>query len=431
VTPHEEPAEAPRLDDAWSATGPECNDRAAIGPANDWFAGDAVEQSPGVEPVNEEPVAGSDDVWPVVEPVTPVVEYADGAEVAEATSEVEGAPDAPDSERPEFDVTRADSPLPEADVGAVSAREAADAVAPAEASGTTPELPTEAPGEEPRVLELRRQLTELFGVPAEYQPPPPADPEDLAAYSDVTADRAEFAAPPEGDHVAARGVGADVVSLLDTWRARLNAELQTEEGGSPSPSEESSLPDDVTADAFVLTPLTPETRLARSAAFELPSRVDKSAVRQEISSLRAVANTHARAVVARLSTEKRARQVWLISGTCMVPLFSGGTFLLSSMPPGLMRWLGWLMLTGGAAAFSVCLNSFNRLSKLHEEQEALLPEGSAAGDTLKDTAEISIPAELAAEAPTPALPSADEAAQPQQPASDDAPVESEPLAASV
>lgn len=423
ATVEAERVEAPRRDDVSWAAAAQSDAPAALGPGLDWSAGDAAAPVPAVPLVNEEPATAPEGDWPAVDlPGSSADEFA----IAETLCEMDRAAHVPDHERSEFDATTADSSFPAPEHGAASAPEEAGSITPAEAAVDTPELPADAPNEEPRVLELRRQLTELFGVPADYQPPPAGDPQDLSAEGEVAMDGVE-STTPAGDAAPSRGIGADVVDLLDTWRARLNAELQADGGGSPAASASEPLPDDVTADAFVLTPLTPETRLARSAAFELPPRVDKSAVRQEISSLRAVANSHARAVVARLSMETRARHVWLISGTCMVPLFSGGTYLLSTMPPGPMRWLGWLMLTGGAAAFSVCLNSFNRLSKLHEEQESLLPEDGAGGDPLRDTAEIDIPAELAADAP--AAEPEGEAAEPALPTLGDAPVPAEELAA--
>ena len=59
--------------------------------------------------------------------------------------------------------------------------------------------------------------------------------------------------------------------------------------------------------------------------------------------------------------------------------------------------LGWLLLTGGAVAFSVCLNSFNRLSKLHEDsQYPDEPSSSPQARSMSDTAEFDIPKELAA-----------------------------------
>jgi hypothetical protein len=81
-----------------------------------------------------------------------------------------------------------------------------------------------------------------------------------------------------------------------------------------------------------------------------------------------------------------------------------------------MRWLGWLMLTGGAAAFSVCLNSFNRLSRLHEEDESADGGAGSTANSAHDTAEIAIPPELAApaaELPVAEASAAEQCAEPQ------------------
>jgi hypothetical protein len=245
-------------------------------------------------------------------------------------------------------------------------------------------------GVDARVAELRQQLIELFGVPADRpalpdESPPPGLQESSVEFhlvKDVASDSAR------------------VDGLFESLRADLQQGPSDLSGASISSPGVDAAGRLSSTDAFVLTPLTPEVQLARSAQAEPASRVNKSAVRQEISSLREVANTHARAIVARQTTEKRARIVWLVSAACMVPLFSGGTYLLTSMPPGLLRWLGWVLLTGGAAAFSVCLNSFNRLSRLHEDSQ--VPDDSASPaqpHAISDTAEFDIPQQFNAHSP--------------------------------
>ncbi len=232
-------------------------------------------------------------------------------------------------------------------------------------------------GVEPRVAELRRQLTELFGVPADQrshrEDEPAQEPETPIAYHVVK-------------EVASDSARVD--GLFESLRASLDsrpASAEADDAGGHLTSAR---------DAGVVTPVTPAIELSRSTQAEPAARVNKSAVRQEISSLRAVANNYARAIVARQTTEKRARIVWLVSAGCMVPLFSGGTYLLTTMPPGAMRWLGWLLLTGGAGAFSVCLNSFNRLSKLHEETQRFDEPYPESQTSAKDTAEFEVPPEL-------------------------------------
>jgi hypothetical protein len=240
-------------------------------------------------------------------------------------------------------------------------------------------------GVEPRVSELRRQLTELFGIPADrashHEDEPASEPEAPIAYHVVK-------------EVASDSARVD--GLFESLRASLDGKPAVSDASADAAGILTTAPD-----AVVVTPLTPEIEFARSAQAEPAARVNKSAVRQEISSLRAVANTYARAIVARQTSEKRARIVWLISAGCMVPLFSGGTYLLTSMPPGVLRWLGWLLLTGGAAAFSVCLNSFNRLSRLHEDSQFSDDSRGQQPHMPNDTAEFDIPGELAPEGNTP------------------------------
>jgi hypothetical protein len=262
------------------------------------------------------------------------------------------------------------TPDPDA-VGPVDDQHAAAALEAVEAlEGTESPL-----GVEPRVAELRRQLTELFGVPADRP-------------SRIDEEPADEPGPSIEYHVV-KEVASDsarVDGLFESLRASLDGKTAA---AAEATGDLTSAPD-----AVVVTPLTAEIELGRSAQAEPAARVNKSAVRQEISSLREVANNYARAIVARQTTEKRARIVWLVSAGCMVPLFSGGTYLLTSMPPGALRWLGWLLLTGGAGAFSICLNSFNRLSKLHEETQRFDEPYPESQTSAKDTAEFDVPPEL-------------------------------------
>jgi len=110
-------------------------------------------------------------------------------------------------------------------------------------------------------------------------------------------------------------------------------------------------------------------------------RIDRDAVREELSSLRAVANEYARATFAQQSIERQARKSWMTSANCMAGLTVAGALTVSFADYSLLRSFGWLLLGGSVASFGFCLHYFKQIA-LHE------------GDTPPDPTRTYHPADL-------------------------------------
>jgi hypothetical protein len=93
-----------------------------------------------------------------------------------------------------------------------------------------------------------------------------------------------------------------------------------------------------------------------------PVRVNKSAVREEITLLRDVANRHSRNVLARRALNQRARFTWVLWGTALVVLCFSGLWGVRHDAGGI-RTLGWALLGGAAIALACCVYGFRNLSR--------------------------------------------------------------------
>jgi hypothetical protein len=90
-------------------------------------------------------------------------------------------------------------------------------------------------------------------------------------------------------------------------------------------------------------------------------RVDKTAVREEITLLRDVANRHSRNVLARRASHQRARFAWVLWGTSLVILCFTGLYAVQH-GSGLIRMVGWLLFACAAMALAGCVHGFRGLT---------------------------------------------------------------------
>jgi hypothetical protein len=224
-------------------------------------------------------------------------------------------------------------------------------------------------GVDPRVCELRRQLSDLFGVSAhreERQEHPQEEtpaPLETAAH-DQTVDDVTLtpeAAPEPVSEPA--NVSHDAADPVRSWLEY----VQQREVRAPVGSAPQSPPPPVAP-----APAAPPPPPAVPAPLLAPlvrSTVNKSAVREEISSLRDLANRHARGMLAIRATEERARLVWFISGACLIVMCFLGMWAVRYEASQLVRLFGWGILTTAAVSFAVCVNSFQKLSAAADQTQ--------------------------------------------------------------
>jgi hypothetical protein len=264
--------------------------------------------------------------------------------------------------------TQDDLPYEESDVAAV--QEAADALQ---------DSPNPM-GLDPRVAALREQLSNLFGVSLDSQSAMPVDPQTESGLED------SFSAEPEP--------AQDETAVTDAVPSSIVPSVGPVEEAAPSDESDpvrswlAYLKNRNAPAAAAAEPVqpsaTPETpgRAAVSTApgAEIPPikssapliRQNKSAVRLEISHLRDVANRHTRGVLAVKASEQKARLLWFMSGAGMVVLCFVSMALLKSPFP-LIRWCGWAFLCGAAVSLGVCVNSFQKLKSVADQED---PEGA-------------------------------------------------------
>ena len=257
-------------------------------------------------------------------------------------------------------------------------------------------------GIDPRVAELRAQLSNLFGVSldAPRAPQPPLAADEPASFADdiegaesderdasqfvadeAVADEAVADEPVTEGTFAGGGFEPDVAPVAvnppaeaaapetdsDPVRSWLEY-LKNRNAPAPAVSTEArpaAAPP--VAATPVLKPEPPPAPVAATPTVPLV-RQNKSAVRLEISHLRDVANRHTRGVLAVKPSEQKARLWWFLSGASMVVLCFISMALLKSGTP-IVRWLGWMFLCGAAVNLAVCVNSFQRLKTRAEGEE--------------------------------------------------------------
>lgn len=271
-------------------------------------------------------------------------------------------------------------------------------------------------GIDPRVAELRAQLSNLFGVslsasrPPEPplddagEPPPFVDETEYAQADEAVAEEAiteqrgpeqrpaerfDFeseSAPAPADQAADAMAPAPSDADSDPVRSWLEY-LKNRNAPAPSASTEAkpaavSLP---AAAAPVSKPQAPPVQVSATKSVPMV-RQNKSAVRLEISHLRDVANRHTRGVLAVKASEQKARLWWFLSGASMVVLCFISMALLKSGTP-IVRWIGWAFLCGAAVNLAVCVNSFQRLkTRADADEEGESAETSARTERAGDVA---------------------------------------------
>ena len=275
----------------------------------------------------------------------------------------------------------------------------------AEAALAERESPLE---EDPSVDSLRRELSDLFGVSvdelearservqaddAEEQTPEvdeiPATEGSDAGFAETEAESVYGAEYPaveagggEGEVVVDASV-EDEPSTVDRPESEFSAtglesSRYLEQFGSTSVEGMTSMqavattvaPEVVAAEAVeeveavavateVESPAVAEASVVQQST---SSRVDKSAVREEITSLRDLANQHARGILAKHEKKNKIRDRLFLSGILTGVLCVAGMSLMASAVNGTGQWVGWGMLACGAVVFAMCLHTFQRLT---------------------------------------------------------------------
>ena len=291
------------------------------------------------------------------------------------------------------------------------------------------------------VLALRRELSDLFGVPADKAAPPSDEPEELMSqtcdFGEVpsptaneplnspeappteslsqTSDFAEIAASiTEAPLVAPKAPSAEPLgrtcdyeeiapTLAEAPFGAAEAEVSNVNTDPPAtPAEDvdpvrswqeylkqralegadhaAAAPPPVLPAVTSSTPVPPPDAPATSSAPATPAnpagpakvsvaartapaaiaQVDKSAVREEISRLRSLANQHSRNVLAERALHQRARFAWVAWGTTLVVLCLVGLFAIQHDAAS-VRSMGWLLFSGAGVALIGCVYGFRGL----------------------------------------------------------------------
>jgi hypothetical protein len=241
--------------------------------------------------------------------------------------------------------------------------------------------------DDPKLQELRRQLSDLFGVPSERRTARTVDLREIAESQPVEMageEEPEPVAPPQpaapAPVEAPVAAAADPSDPVSTWMAYLQQRSQEQPNTAPRAASVTPAP----APAPVVPPPPPPRPVAPAPVASVPQpaaptavRVNKSAVREEITMLRNVANLHSRNILARRASHQRARYAWVLWGTALVVLCFGGLTVLKQ-GPGPLRMFGWMMFAGAAAALGGCVHAFRNLTN----------RGDAADDTAEDVAAL-------------------------------------------
>ena len=126
------------------------------------------------------------------------------------------------------------------------------------------------------------------------------------------------------------------------------------------------------------------TRPRREMPPAAVAKVDKTAVREEISMLRDVANQYSRRIFEQRAMHRRARSSWVIWGTIMVLLSFAGLALVKQSA-GLLHMLGWGLFAGAAIALGGCIQGFRNLSARPEADSWDVDESDSAATDLEQT----------------------------------------------
>ena len=265
-----------------------------------------------------------------------------------------------------------------------------DADRTASESGTGPEADEE-------VMALRRELSELFGVPKDRPvSPDPQPPErlsrtcDFEEVGDPTVDL-----PGEGEDAEsapAEPVASEEFDPVRSWQEYLK-QRSLENSGQPAaapapvmpapPPPAASIPASAAASPAPTPAATTSVPAHPTAAVrETPAaiaRVDKTAVREEIARLRSLANQHSRNLLAERALHQRARFAWVAWGTTLVVLCVVGLIAIRH-ESGSVRSMGWLLFTGAGVALIGCVHGFRGLTEAKDDMDDDSVMGAAADD---------------------------------------------------
>lgn len=294
-------------------------------------------------------------------------------------------------------------------------------------------------GVDPRVAELRAQLSNMFGIPSiprsadalpESEPVPEVsdsgEPDEAGVaepgYEPTGAmDFAEHltGAPESEEPPIPEQIEPTVAEVTEPAAAPDNDPVRSwleylKNRNAPAPAAEPAAAKPSAAPSPSVTATAPVEPQAFAAPVPvMPSapqfRQNKSAVRLEISQLRDLANRHTRGVLAVRASEQKARLWWFLSGAGMVVLCFVSMWLVGQTTP-FLKWLGWGALSAAAINLAICINSFGRLrSQAERESEEPDVEGDAEhtrgteeGDLLTPEMEARLDSILHSEEPEPA-----------------------------
>ncbi len=356
---HEHPGEAaPQWAETWheSTTG----------------AVDAVEAAADVQPMDgDDPAEVQPEVQPdVVEPINAILDEAGAVEAAAHIEEllhvtVHVTPDSvPVPAAPEHDPAASAVIVPAAEVS------------------TNPESSDESPhatagqepaSDDPRVSELRQRLSSLFGIPvgdlaahetpAGHEPPtiesPPAGAPTVQEAESVAAEDATLARLAELRSIVARATapaGGDTPAAPIDLPAASRSEAVQAATSAPGASDVTTNP------SSAAPPGTPPVSAAAvMAAGRSSAGLNKTAMRLELSSLREVANRHARAAVAQHASRQQAQRQWIAAMAAMIVLCLLGTWMLNGGFSGVLRNAGWGLIAAGAGALVICVRAYWKL----------------------------------------------------------------------
>jgi len=227
-----------------------------------------------------------------------------------------------------------------------------------------------------KLQELRRQLSDLFGVSAERSTArldSPADdieqPEAYAAEDDVQEPEPVAPAPVAQVAEPEAPAAGDPSDPVNTWLAYLKQRSQ--DPSSPPKAVGAPDPAVIAPQPVAPKPVNPAPAPVPAApviSAQVANRMNKTAVREEITLLRNVANLHSRNVLARRALHQRARFAWVLWGTALVVLCFGGLAALRQ-GPGLMRTVSMVLFAGAAVALGGSVHAFRSLNNRGEGAE--------------------------------------------------------------
>ncbi|REJ94908.1 MAG: hypothetical protein DWQ34_07525 [Planctomycetota bacterium] len=261
-------------------------------------------------------------------------------------------------------------------------------------------------GDDPRLDSLRKELSDLFGVSVDElkqrsgrtaASEPESSMEDdataLAEETDTTDADVEHDSSsgllsenesetdvPEEETLAAEtdpiedepcdsapSMGLSTSRFLEQFKASQNVATATQAVATTAASSTTTqtISEEPVGEAELSD--EPESQIAQAeptqpVAQTSVSRVNKSAVRQEITSLRDLANQHARGILAKHEKKNKIRDRLFLSGILTGVLCVAGMSLLASAVGGTGQWVGWGMLACGAVVFAMCVYTFQRLT---------------------------------------------------------------------